>query len=429
MLYYSLYNNTGTTMTDTVEILDAICGSGKSRHIFNMINDNPQNKYIYVTPLLSEVHERVPKEVTTTTFSQPEITEDGTKSDNLLELIRVGSNISCTHSLFRKMSKLHLDYIRKQEYTVIIDEEVNLIDSNLGIVTKGDIEFAFAKKFIVADEQELGKLSWVEEDLDGIQNKESCVFRRLKEMCDVGILFACKSKQTILTIHLPIELISSAKRVILCTYMFDGSVLDGFLALKGINRTPYNGFTPCNVTAKQQLRGLINIINYPKQRLLEKIGFSKSWYENATAAERKLVANAIRWAASGRCDQDEFMFTTPKSFVCKPNGNVNTKIVGITSTIKGKSTPETSWVFCTARATNDFVNKRVLCHAYNRYPTTPIEIYLRDYGFNIKRDKYAVSEMVQWVFRSRIRNGEPIDLCILSKRMKQLFIEWLESDE
>jgi len=37
--------------------------------------------------------------------------------------------------------------------------------------------------------------------------------------------------------------------------------------------------------------------------------------------------------------------------------------------------------------------------------------------------------MVQWVFRSRIRNGEPVDLCILSKRMKQLFIEWLESDE
>ena len=414
-------------MTDTVEILDAICGSGKSRHIFNMINDNPQNKYIYVTPLLSEVHERVPKEVTTTTFSQPEITEDGTKSDNLLELIRVGSNISCTHSLFRKMSKLHLDYIRKQEYTVIIDEEVNLIDSNLGIVTKGDIEFAFAKKFIVADEQELGKLSWVEEDLDGIQNKESCVFRRLKEMCDVGILFACKSKQTILTIHLPIELISSAKRVILCTYMFDGSILDGYLALKNIKRVKYGGFIPCNLQIKDELRKLITVGEHRDWKQLDRLALSYSWFKNANPEDKKKIVNAIRWCGDQSNGAEAFMFTTPKSFVCKSNGAVNARIRNYPATMKGKSTPDTCWIYSAARATNDFAHKNVLCHAYNRYPTMPVEVYLKDYGFDIDRDTYATSEIVQWVFRSAIRNGEPITVYFLSKRMRDLFLGWLNN--
>ena len=41
-------------------------------------------------------------------------------------------------------------------------------------------------------------------------------------------------------------------------------------------------------------------------------------------------------------------------------------------------------------------------------------------------NKFALSELVQFVYRSAIRNGKPIDVYIPSKRMRDLFIEWLK---
>ena len=57
-----------------------------------------------------------------------------------------------------------------------------------------------------------------------------------------------------------------------------------------------------------------------------------------------------------------------------------------------------------------------------------VESYLQDYGYPISREVFALSEMLQWVWRSRIRKGEKIVLAIASKRMYSLFIDWLNKD-
>lgn len=415
-------------MTNTVEILDAICGSGKSSHIFNYINDNPQQRYIYVTPLLSEVHERVPNTIKTSVFHQPQVNDDGTKIDNLLDLLTNGENISCTHSLFRKMTKEHLKQIKVNKYILIIDEEVNLIDSDIG-VRLGDIEYAFIKNMMVTDEDNLGVVKWIDTDFEKVKHKKESAFLKLKQMCDIGILFSAKRKQEMLTIHLPIALITAAHRVILCTYLFDGSILDGYLALKGISRVSYKGFEPCNSQVKQGIRDLITVAEHKHQKEMDKLSLSYSWYINADKEDKSLVASAIRWCGNQAESSEKFMFTTPKSFVCKANGTTNVRVKDFPATIKGKSTPNTCWIYSAARATNDFSHKNVLCHAYNRYPTMPVESYLRDYGFSVNRDMYAVSELVQWVFRSAIRNGEPITIYFLNKRMRTLFLDWLNNSE
>jgi hypothetical protein len=41
---------------------------------------------------------------------------------------------------------------------------------------------------------------------------------------------------------------------------------------------------------------------------------------------------------------------------------------------------------------------------------------------------FALSEMIQFVWRSRIREGHPICLYIPSERMRHLFTEWLHAD-
>jgi hypothetical protein len=40
-------------------------------------------------------------------------------------------------------------------------------------------------------------------------------------------------------------------------------------------------------------------------------------------------------------------------------------------------------------------------------------------------DLFATNMMVQFIFRSAIRNGQPITVYIPSKRMRHLFLRWL----
>lgn len=51
--------------------------------------------------------------------------------------------------------------------------------------------------------------------------------------------------------------------------------------------------------------------------------------------------------------------------------------------------------------------------------------FLSDNDVEFNQDLYALSEMLQFIFRSRLRNGEEIHLLIASSRMRELFNDWL----
>ena len=49
------------------------------------------------------------------------------------------------------------------------------------------------------------------------------------------------------------------------------------------------------------------------------------------------------------------------------------------------------------------------------------------HGIEVDEDIYALSIMVQWIWRSAIRDGEKVNLYIPSKRMRTLLINWIEN--
>ena len=55
------------------------------------------------------------------------------------------------------------------------------------------------------------------------------------------------------------------------------------------------------------------------------------------------------------------------------------------------------------------------------------KLYLTDRGVKVDEDAYALSYMVQWIWRSAIRDGEEIWIYIPSKRMRTLLINWMDS--
>ena len=41
-------------------------------------------------------------------------------------------------------------------------------------------------------------------------------------------------------------------------------------------------------------------------------------------------------------------------------------------------------------------------------------------------DEYALAEMVQWIWRTRVRDGLPITVAIPDERMRRIFVDWLD---
>jgi len=52
--------------------------------------------------------------------------------------------------------------------------------------------------------------------------------------------------------------------------------------------------------------------------------------------------------------------------------------------------------------------------------------YFKKYDIDIDEEKYALSEFIQWIWRSQIRNNKDIDIYIPSIRMRRLLINYLE---
>jgi hypothetical protein len=84
------------------------------------------------------------------------------------------------------------------------------------------------------------------------------------------------------------------------------------------------------------------------------------------------------------------------------------------------------WVASNARATNNYADRHVLAYAFNLNPNPEIIKYFSDRGISFSLNEFALAGLIQWVWRSAIRRGEPITLYLPSQRMYKLFSEWLE---
>lgn len=59
------------------------------------------------------------------------------------------------------------------------------------------------------------------------------------------------------------------------------------------------------------------------------------------------------------------------------------------------------------------------------YMVPVVKMFIESRGVKVDQDQYALSALVQWIFRSAIRDGKPINLFIRSERMRGLLLDWL----
>lgn len=377
-------------------------GSGKTTAMISLINTDPRKHFLYVTPYLTEV-ERIKKNCG---FKSPKQLGEG-KLNSLHWLLKHKQSIACTHVLFTMFTDETLRLIKEGRYILILDETLESI-SNYQVIAK-DLEMAKLGGLIEEDEK--GCIHWKDESYEfgWFYN-----LRKQLEKCEIwsyaGAYFTVMKK----------EVFDCFKDVFVLTYMFDHQMMGCWARMKNIPCDYYYIESGILMQGRggfgnyEGIKYLINIVDSPRLNEIgrKKTALSAGWYDSAPTKDiervRKNTLNLYHNIYRGT--SKEAMWT------CFKRNKQQLAGTGYTS----------GFVSCNTRATNEYSGKNNLAYLVNRYPIPVTYNFLKSLGVTIDKDGYALSEMVQWVWRSAIRNKEKINIYIPSSRMRKLFSDWLD---
>lgn len=175
-------------------------------------------------------------------------------------------------------------------------------------------------------------------------------------------------------------------------------------------------------TEKKRLHSLIDVYS----GMLNKVGdertaLSSSWWRRPNTvkakAEYRIVNNNARNYLEHikEAKSKEIMWTRFKK---NERGNP-----GIMTGKKERYRDR--FLACNARATNKWSESTTLAYLVNVFPDPSIIRWFNDNGGNIDADQYALSSMLQWIWRSAIRDNKHINIYIPSKRMREMLNNWL----
>lgn len=389
-----------------IKVCDAVMGAGKTMAAITEMNERTDKKFVFVTPYLDEVA-RIITNCQSRMFVEPDADVYGTKLMHFKALARAGRNIACTHALFESYDNETLDEIERIGYTLILDEVLDAVE--VLQVTPKNVQVLLDIGLIAVDDT--GRVVWCDEENDGI-------FHYIRNYIETG--YVTLEDGRLLLWKLPLRMFTVFQEVIIMTYMFDAQVLAYYFKACGID-IEYIGTSLCDGVYRfsegRQLQKLkLPPIHIMEDKRFNKIGekrnaFSVGWYQKATSAElkkvRDTVYNVIRNVYKAKSSQ--CLWTTFAEFE---------------DDIKGKGYSK-SFASCSMRATNKWSDRVYLIYVVNRFMPPPLVHYFRSIGIAVDQDAWALSEMIQWIWRSAIRKGEEIWIYVPSSRMRKLLQNWI----
>lgn len=436
-----------------VVVIDSIMGAGKTTYIIDHMNKAHERaigdllsdrstaqppRFLYVTPLLDEV-DRVKAMCPMLDFRDPQPIH-GRKYFGLDALIDEGANIATTHALFGLLSRDTLNKLTEKGYTLVIDEVLTAVDY-FQLLTRDDLTLLFTTSRVYVDGA--SHLRWNHDLAPDYRGK----FETIRNLCDNGNLIAWSmsgegfepgKRGSVLLWQFPVEFLAAFRQVYLLTYLFHGSPMRAYLEAEGVSfdmRTvtdkgrklaPWS--SSAEREAKERIRKYLKVYDGKLNDLGSPVAgtksnpLSKGWFTRGGALVsdklRTSTTNYFRWHKRNGVDARYFAWTTFKSE---------------RKALAGKGyRHHTQWIPLNAKATNDFRHKTVLAYLANRFSIPEIRGYFESRGVDVYEDLYALSEMVQWLWRSAIRDDrEPRDVHVYipSERMRDLLNLWLSCDD
>ena len=432
----------------TVKVIDAPCGFGKTTWAIQQMRENEDRSFVYCTPLLDEI-KRVREACGYDNIKEP-LPFNRSKIDDFDELLAKCENVAVTHSTFLNATQTTIQSITEGDYTLILDEVLEVItdfndtqtveSSPKQMIVKSDIQWLLDKGTIRVSDT--GKVEW----LDGEQG-EDFKFAAVKKYADLGRLY-CVDGYFLLTIFPP-EIFQAFNEVYVCTYLFEGSMFADYFKLYNIDyeivsldSDSDNHYFVCEYNDypdKDFRRRCKELIQMPIEgKYLMPKGLSATWYRSADIQEldcmKKRVAS-FKKKYFATVKAKDIMWTCPKDSKGKLEGKGYKVIRQLTQ--EEKRLPErerkqletelSCFVPCNARATNIYRERWALMYLCNIHLKPMYEHFFQSAsGITPSSFHFALTSIIQWLCRSRLRDNQSIVLYLPSLRMRKLLIDWME---
>lgn len=450
-----------------ITIYDALCGTGKSCAAIKDINST-YDRVIVITPLKDEMSRYVRE--------CPRLTQPvgkykgGGKADSSRDLIEQGLSFVTSHELAKRWLQADYKAIKEKGYRLIMDESIDFIspydpfedrDSTYEMVLNSDdippakkariLESlakpkrmkpkdikCFVKYYCNVDEQ-TGLLDLkTEEDENGEPVEvESATFARLIELVKEHRLVY--DEGNLLRI-MPPEFLKAFDDIKILTYMFnklpsasymkifDFRWADGYISSK-MTFTDVPGEARINTVDYASLVKIWDETVDKRMVKLNAIGsgdfpLSATAYKERMSKDeaKKVFNNMHNWVRNyARLKTSQMFFI---SYSCSVDENDKNRCFYSSPSMREKY--KKRHLACNIKATNQFGDCTGVAYLINRYSAVSVLNYCKNKGHPYTHDDFATSEMIQALFRSALRKGEPIDVYMPSSRMRELLKGWLK---
>lgn len=382
-------------------------------------------RYIYVTPYLKEIERVI--EATNKDFKEPtNKNSEGSKLEGLRKLVSKGENIVCTHELFKLCDNELLDLIDDMNYTLMLDEVLNVI--NRINITKDDIDMLCATNRIKKN-KENGSITWIDDSYKG-------KFESLKHLAKNDNLFLFNNTFMFWTLHN--KAFEVFKEIYIFTYLFDGQIQRYYYDLHGFEYEKYS------VVHNEKEYKLVPYDNRLDNR--EKIAERLNIYEDKGKSKfnsnfcKKPTKNMFSTRWLNGCD---------KGTIDRINKNIYSYFRGMNATTKNsfwttikdvapklknkkatyyKTGKKSNFVSVNIRATNEYKDCTSCAYIYNRYMNPVEKAFFEFHNVKVDEDTLACSDLIQFLFRGIIRDAnsnEKLNVYIPSIRMRKLLYDYL----
>ncbi len=419
-----------------IKVIDAVMGTGKTEWAMAEIQKNPgDGPYVIVTPLLTEVeryHTAIPGSVS--------LSEGERKLERCKEALLAGKTVILTHSLFQNFDDECFEYAVEGGYSLYMDETVSLISE--AHITPSDYKALRGTWLTEVDTIKKGIIKAVPvAHISEYEGKHSWFLKQVK----TGHVFILKNRDgedKVVLLVVPPEKLECFDKVTILTYLFLGSDSVPFLKLYDVpyehlalhrhpDSTPENKqWLPLEAHSGDysgvNYEAILNVYQGKHNAIGErankraKYPLSFGWYRMVskfgidTSREKGIgrLSSSLRAFFRG-LSHDDILWTCPKAKYKQLRHHHFDHL------------NSSSWLAVNTRATNDYKDRHHVAICQDLYPRMPIQAFFKDRGLEIDEDAHALSMMIQFIWRSAIRKGEPINVYVPSKRMRNLLKTWL----
>ncbi len=406
----------------SITVVDSIMGSGKSTWARKYMNEHPECRWWYVTTYNTEVDKTVElcERINMKAPKEDMIKQGSNKTEHLLRLINEGANIALTHALFLsiQLTPELKEQIESQNYHIIFDEVSNVIEPITATVD--DIRAHTLAGTYSIDTTDR-KIIW-----QNYEYKGDADF--LLPLTQTGTVYHPREDESALIWAYNHEVFELFNSIYILTYWFIGSRMFHYMLWHGDN------FVFCQTDGEQLLTHDEQIMARKEeiQRLIDIEYSNLNDIGGTTGHSRKRLSK--NWYAQRRNDESiRQVFLNAYNFL----HNKCHAVAGNTLYTTFKSIAENnplasykkSFLSCTTTSSNEYSDRKHLAYLVNIFENPAVKNFFADKNIKYNEDIYALNSMIQWIWRSCIRNGEPIRIYIPSIRMRELLEQWFTREE